>query len=40
MRFCVGGCVLNRFIRDLPENGCMMNMCAVPGDASMGMRFE
>ena len=40
MRFSVEGCVENRFIRLLPVNGWMMNMWAVAGEASMGMRFD
>src|SRR4051794_11116492 len=39
-RSSVEGCVENRRMRLWPVNGLMMNMCAVAGDASIGMRFD
>ncbi len=40
MRASVGGCVLKSDIRPAPENGFMMNMCAVAGLASIGTRRD
>jgi hypothetical protein len=40
MRSSVEGCVEKSRIRTLPVNGLMMNMCAVSGEAWIGMRFE
>ena len=40
MRASVGGWLLKSAIRPAPEKGLMMNMWAVDGDASMGMRFD
>ena len=40
MRCSVEGCVENSRIMDPPLNGLMMNMWAVAGEASMGMRLD
>src|SRR3954454_19071422 len=40
IRSSVEGCVENRRIKLWPVNGLMMNMCAVAGEASMGIRFD
>ena len=40
MRSSVGGCVENNFMKADPLNGLMMNMCAVEGDASIGIRCD
>ena len=40
MRSSVGGCVENSFMNAEPLNGLMMNMCAVAGDASIGIRCD
>ena len=40
MRSSVGGCVENSLMNADPLNGLMMNMCAVAGDASMGIRCD
>src|SRR5712692_1717684 len=40
IRSSVEGCVENRRMMLCPVNGLMMNMWAVEGVASMGMRFE
>ena len=41
IRSAVDGCVENSFEKTPPPpNGMMMNMCAVAGEASIGMRFE
>jgi hypothetical protein len=39
IRFSVGGWLLKRLKSAWPENGWMMNMCAVAGLASSGMRL-
>ena len=39
-RSSVGGWVENSFMNAEPLNGLMMNMCAVAGDASIGMRCD
>ena len=40
MRSSVGGWLLKRDDRPAPENGFMMNMCAVAGLAASGTRFD
>lgn len=40
MRFSVEGWVEKSRISAWPLNGWMMNMCAVAGEASMGIRLE
>jgi len=40
IRSAVAGCVENRRIMLWPVNGLMMNIWAVAGDASMGMRLD
>src|ERR1019366_1746706 len=40
IRSSVEGWVENRRMMLLPVNGLMMNMCAVEGEASMGMRLD
>ena len=40
MRSSVDGCVENSLISHWPVFGLMMNMCAVAGVASMGIRLD
>src|SRR5262249_18002301 len=40
MRSSVEGCVENSRMMLCPVNGLMMNMCAVAGEASIGIRFD
>ena len=40
MRSAVEGCVEKSLDHPPPPNGLMMNMCAVAGVASIGIRFE
>src|SRR3954453_2603911 len=40
IRSWVEGCVENSRIRLSPVNGLIINMCAVAGEASMGIRFD
>ena len=39
MRSSMGGCVLKRFMKALPENGATMNMCAVACVAAIANRL-